>query len=65
MPVRVNGENYNNENKGNFNINFTSYLQHRVDRVVLDHSAFHNFSPPHIPAGIFSEKIYPPDASKR
>ena len=32
---------------------------------ILDHGAFHNFYPPHIPAGIFSEKIYPPDAWKR
>ena len=36
MPVRVNGENYNNENKGNLNINFTSYLKYRVHRVISD-----------------------------
>ena len=36
MPMGVNGKNYNNENKGNLNINLISYLQHRADRDVSD-----------------------------
>ena len=40
MSVGVNSENYNNEYEGNLNINFTSYLQHRVDRVVSDTISF-------------------------